>query len=222
MPGLPKSSWVYVAIGAALASICFVAWAVHRLHGAGAHANEITETLKNSTEAFAWACAGGFFLYKTVSGYLISNLSLSVTCQRQRANSGKDYLVVTASLKKGDRGAISLHEVIASVLCAGGKHETKPLSATRRLTSIKVGSDEVFRLKDSPARDVPLLNLPPGDETMFSAWFEVPSDDPATAEVTILAGWHWHGNTRYQWRASTVSLPMQPRDKATPTQAPIP
>lgn len=119
------------------------------------------ETLKNSAEAFAWACAGGFLLYKAVSGYMISNLSLSVACLRQRAASGKDYLVVTASLKKGDRGAVSLHEVIASVFGTDGKHETKRLSATRRLSSIKLGSDEVLRLKDSPAREsrIPKMQL---------------------------------------------------------------
>jgi hypothetical protein len=36
------------------------------------------ETAKNWAEAFAWLCAGGFFVYKAFSGYLISNLSLSL------------------------------------------------------------------------------------------------------------------------------------------------
>src|SRR5713101_2740651 len=166
MPRLPKSPWVYVGITATLVVLCSVVAYVRRAHGYGTHAKDIAETLKNATEAFAWACAGGFFLYKAISGYLISNLAVSVTCQRQPTNSEskKDYLVVTANLKKGDRGAISLHEVVASVFGADGSHKTKRLSATRRLSSIKVGSDEV-RLSDFPATDVPLLNLPPGDET---------------------------------------------------------
>ena len=219
MPRPPKSPWFYVAI-TALLIVCLLAWILHHFYGSGTKTKEIAETTKNFTEALAWACAGGFFLYKAVSGYLISNLSLSVTCQREIANAGMDYLVVTASLKKGDRGAVSLHEVIASVFGTDGKHQTKCLSATKRLSSIKLGSDELLQLKDSPAKDVPLLNLPPNEETMFSAWFEVPSAYPVTAEVTVLGGWHWHGNTRYQWRASTVSLPKQPRDKPAPTQNP--
>jgi hypothetical protein len=125
------------------------------------------ETFKNWTEAFAWACAEGFFVYKTFSGYVISNLSLSLKCHRKHSEPGKDFLVVTANLKKGDRGAVSLHDVRACVSSATGKLETKILAGSRRLSSTKAGAQGVFRLRESEAKDVPLLNLPPGEETMF-------------------------------------------------------
>jgi hypothetical protein len=178
-------------------------------------AKAVAETFKNWSEAFAWLCAGGFFLYKAFSGYLISNLSLSLTCNRQRSNAeshATDYLVVTANLKKGDRGAVTLHDVRATVSpTIQGEPDSKVLAGIRRLTSNKTNSD-VFQLGAVEATKTPLLNLPPGEETMFSGCFIVPSADPCSIEVTVLGGWRWHSRgTRYQWRASTVSLPI--RDK---------
>jgi len=173
------------------------------------NAKATAETVKNWVEAFAWSCAGVFFVYKAFSGYLITNLSLSVTCHRERSGqvAGTDYLVVVANVKKGDRGAVSLHEVRADVSPVADEKTHKPLAATGRLTSY-IHDDGVFQLKKSRASKTPLLNLPPGEETMFAQWFTVPSDQPCTVEVTVLGGWRWHRDTRYQWRASTVSLPV--------------
>jgi hypothetical protein len=45
-------------------------------------------------EAFAFASAGGFFLYKIISGYLVVNLDLSLTCERKFSGSQQiDYLL---------------------------------------------------------------------------------------------------------------------------------
>jgi len=176
------------------------------------NAKAVAETFKNWSEAFAWLCAGGFFLYKAFSGYLISNLSLSLICNRERSTQetyGTDYLVVTANLRKGERGAVTLHDVRARVSpTVHGEPDSKVLAGIRRLTSNKTGLD-VFQLGSAEASEKPLLNLPPGEETMFSGWFRVPSAEPCTIEVTVLGGWRWHRRgTRYQWRASVVSLPI--------------
>jgi hypothetical protein len=176
----------------------------------------IAETFKNWVEAFAWACAGGFFIYKAFSGYLISNLSLALTCQRQHASLDADYLVVTANLKKGDRGAVTLHDITARVSpTLAGEQNPKALAGIRRLTSKKVGPNKIFQIENSISHSTPLLNLPPGEETAFSACFKVPGAEPCTVEVTVLGGWVWHRNTRYQWRASTISLPIE-SEKAKP------
>jgi hypothetical protein len=170
-----------------------------------------SETVKNLAEAFALACAGGFFLYKAFSGYLISDLSLSLACNREHSvpeASGTDYLAVTANLKKGEHGAVTLHDVRARVSpTIKGESESKGLAATKRLTSITTPSN-VMEVGTAQATTQPLLNLPPGDETMFSALFKVPSAEPCTIEVTVLGAWRWHSGTRYQWRASIVSLPV--------------
>jgi hypothetical protein len=178
-------------------------------------AKAVAETFKNWSEAFAWLCAGGFFLYKAFSGYLISNLSLSLVCNRERSTpetNETDYLVVTANLKKGDRGAVTLHDVRATVApTIQGEPNSKVLAGIRRLTSNKTRPG-IFQLGTAEASKKPLLNLPPGEETMFSGCFRVPSSEPCMIEVTVLGGWKWHSRgTRYQWRASIVSLPI--RDK---------
>jgi hypothetical protein len=86
------------------------------------------EGIKNLSEAFARICAGGFFLYKMLSGYLISNLILSLACDRKPTDVGADFLVVRTTLKKGDRGAVALHDVIAQVSpAAPGEDQPKPL-----------------------------------------------------------------------------------------------
>ncbi len=175
--------------------------------------NTISETFKNLCEAFAWACAGGFFLYKAFSGHIISNLSLSLTCQR--AHSGltipsMDYLVVTANLKKGDRGAVTLHDLQAYVSpTMQNEASFKKLAGTRRLTSTRSSTTGILRIENIESGDNPLLNFPPGEEAVFSAWFKVPAAEPCTVEVTVLGGWSWHEKTRYQWRASTISLPCR-------------
>lgn len=170
------------------------------------------EILKNWTEAFAWACAGGFFVYKAISGYLISNLTLSISCRRKRskpASGASDYLVVSANVKKGERGAVSLHDLSAHVSpTVPGEADSKQLAGIRRLTSRETAGG-IFQIGKGQATKVPLLNLPPGEETTFSQYFRVPAGELCTVEVTVLGGWQWHGRTRYQWRASTISLPVE-------------
>jgi hypothetical protein len=165
------------------------------------------ETAKNWAEAFAWLCAGGFFVYKAFSGYLISNLSLSLKCQRRHTGRGTDYLVVTARLKKGDRGAVSLHDIRAHVSpTVEGESDFQSLVGINRLSSRDVGNG-IWNVLKTQSREAPLLNLPPEDETSFSQCFVVPSDLPCAVDVTVLGGWSWHRKTRYQWRASAISLP---------------
>lgn len=87
-----------------------------------------------------------------------------------------------------------------------GESDWKMLVSTRRLTSIEKPPN-VFQLGSAEAHEKPLLNMPPGDETTFAAFFKVPSAAPCAIEVTVLGGWPCHRRTRYQSRASTVSWP---------------
>jgi hypothetical protein len=75
------------------------------------------EYWKLIVEAFAYAGAAGFFIYKAVFGYLISNLTLALSSDRRRSpDVEQDYVTVLAQLKKGDRGALTLHHAIATIV----------------------------------------------------------------------------------------------------------
>jgi hypothetical protein len=164
------------------------------------------ETFKLIFEALAFAGAAAFFGYKALSGYLISNLTLTLTSDRQAVSkSGQDYVTIVAQLKKGDRGAVTLHDALATLHLGNGKAIRKRFPAARRLSSLKVNGR--LQTLESRASRFPMLNLPPGEETHFATYFKVPAGQPCVIDVTILGAWRWHGKTRYQWRASLVSLP---------------
>jgi hypothetical protein len=166
------------------------------------------ESVKAWAEAFAFASAAGFFLYKAFSGYMIANLTLCLNCERRVSRkAGVDYLVVTAVVRKGDRGAVTLHDAQARISApAPNEKVLKKLSGIIRLSFRE--ADGILQIQENQSQKSPLLNLSPGEETMFSTYFEVPSDRPCTVDVTLLGGWLWHGKTTYQWRASQVCLPV--------------
>lgn len=174
----------------------------------GDHAKVIAETVKAWAEAFAFVSAGGFFLYKAFSGYMISNLALNVVCQRKKMPTGDcDYLLVNAVVKKGDRQALTLHDAQARISApAANQPALKKFSGVTRLGFVRTGN--AIQIKESQSHKNPFLNLPPGDETVFSTFFEVRGDEPCIVEVTLLGGWRWDFGTVYQWRASQVSLPL--------------
>jgi len=176
-----------------------------------------TESLKLQLEivdlvlaALAFAAAALFFAFKALSGYLISNLSLALTSHRQpTADAAKDYVTVVAHLKKGDRGAVTLHDAVATLYCGALEPALEPMvkrfPAVGRLGTVDVNGR--LEVRQSTSTVIPLLSLPPGEETQFSTFFEVPHGQPCTIEVAILGTWPWRRKTRFQWRASLVSLP---------------
>ena len=171
-------------------------------------AKTVAETMKAVAEGFAFLSAGAFFLYKMFSGYMIANLTLGLNCDRRVSGQlGVDYLVVSASVKKGDRGAVTLHDAKARISAPAPEEEAlKSLSGISRL-SYKT-SGKILEIREKQSESNPLLNLSPGEETVFSTFFRVPSDQPCTVDVTLLGVWPWHFKTKYQWRASQVSLPI--------------
>jgi hypothetical protein len=88
--------------------------------------------IKPYVELFAYLAAGGFFLYKLLTGYLMTNLSVSISCVRQCTNkNGKDHLIVTVDLSKGDRGSLNLHDAQVKVRWQGDE-DAKSLIGTNR------------------------------------------------------------------------------------------
>jgi hypothetical protein len=173
------------------------------------HAKDTADIARGLAETFAFVSAGLFFLYKAISGYLVSNLTLSLSCERKfSGDNNLDYLLVTTLVKKGDRGAVILHDAEARVSPSStANSEVKKLSGIIRLSFRR--SNGILQIKEEQSKKAPLLNLSPGEETVFSTFFKVPSNAPCTIEVTLLGGWPWHFKTAYQWRASQVSLPIE-------------
>ena len=91
--------------------IAGVGWCLWHLglvyHWTGQHSGKI----KDLAQVFAWAAAGGYFLFKMITGYFTINLSVSVSAERQRINRNRDFLKAVVTIKKGDRGTFRLHDV---------------------------------------------------------------------------------------------------------------
>jgi hypothetical protein len=166
------------------------------------------EDVKAIAETVALGCAAVFFIYKFVSGYLYVDMSLSIALDRSRKDVSTDWIVVTATIKKGSRGSVRIHDAQARVSYDGrtqlmqfvGFHRLS--YATEMLGKMERKRVDWTRLSKS----APLLRLPPNEETEFSCYAEIPGDAICTVEATILGrerSWFGIG----QWRASRVSVP---------------
>lgn len=171
------------------------------------------EAVKVWAEVIAYGSAGAFLIYKTLSGYFITDLSLKIRCERF-ASADADNLSVTASLKKGEKGTIRIHDarVRLTNATAGTVLDEKTMIGTDRLS---FNTDASERITATFHRDskTPWLSLPPGDETQFAAHFDVPYGTPCLVEVVILGKKLWGGKAA-QWRASAVSFPKAARAMA--------
>jgi hypothetical protein len=167
----------------------------------------VIEHIKDIAEAIALVCAGGYFIYRTWTGYFRVNLSLSIECVRQAADSERDVLAITAVLKKGANGSLTLHDVQARVEFDGSE---------RFVTFGGIGRSSYDSSKEPFLRKVlvwnrlsstsPALKLVPGEETRLAATCLVPTNSVCVVEVAVL-GQQTNRNPFGQWKASYVSLP---------------
>ena len=181
---------------------------------------------KNLGQILAWLAAAGYFFYKLISGYLIGNASLRLTCTRSApavaptqdaagpANGqAMDYLSIVAIVKRGTgTTTLALHDARARVTLANGQalptaelEETKTFPAdvqheSKLIATERLSSDTIDDVLEitfhTRSRERPLLNLAPGDEMQFATVYTVPQIQPCIA---------WK---RSQWRASDISLPI--------------
>ena len=172
------------------------------------------ETYKNLAEIFALGAAGAFFIYKLFTGYFVSNLSISIECFRQSNMDGEsDFLSVTATLDKGDRGSINLHDAQVRATWPNGEL-TESLIGLNRL-SFKTNNVGNYKVKLVNWRTLsskfPVLRLTPGEKSHFSCYIAIPTNVPCTVEVIVL-GKKPKSWLVGQWRASTTSLPIKHTD----------
>lgn len=167
--------------------------------------------IKDIAQIGAWVAAGIFFAYKAVSGYLIVDASLRLDCERKRVGSDQ-FLKVTATVKKGERGAIRLLDSRVRLTQGGATiGESQEFVGIRRLSFV-TSSDGIKKVVFEKLSKDRILNFAPGDEMQFSAFFRVEGDDVYVIEAVVLGSRVVLGLRRYlcQWRASCVSLPVQP------------
>jgi hypothetical protein len=167
----------------------------------------IGATWKVWAETIAYGSGGVFLIYKMLSGYFITDVALRPSCRRKCTTTGFDYLSVTAILKKGERGTIVLHDAQVRITDAatGSVLDQQAMMGIDRLsfTTDRAGRS---RINFGSQSKTSCLNLPPGDETQFTALCKVPSEVTCILEIVVL-GRTMFGRHNGQWRASDVSFP---------------
>jgi hypothetical protein len=185
--------------------------------------------LRNLGEVITWFAAAAFFSYKVITGYLIGNCSLRLSCSRTAVpnTAGMDYLAIVAILKRcSGTMTLGLHEAKARVNCASGQAHpdwrelplTNYLPATVGMESKLVGierlssrrSNQIFHAAFQKSAENSILNFAPGDEMQFATLYEVPEHCACIVQVVVL-GRSWGTWKRSQWRASDISLPQRPQ-----------
>jgi hypothetical protein len=168
------------------------------------------ESIKPTIEFLAFLGAALFFGFKILSGFFVYNLSVTLRCKREPVNTpGYDLLIITASLKKGDMSALTLHDIQARV-SYGKKHIEVAFEGILR-TSYRTDSVSAGRRKlvcwDKLAQSAPLVNLVPNEETSFSSYTRVPATETCLVELVVLGKRAYVGWKVGQWRATEIVPP---------------
>jgi hypothetical protein len=204
-PASRKYTWIAVLIAAAVATVAMLA---------SAFKHDKPDWLDAETKALALLAAGGFFVYKVISGYQKVDLKLSLRCERSAVSESADLIVVFASLSKGDRGSLRIHDMQARFTWAPDSSVTLPFVGFDRLsfnTTEKDGGKSRKRLDWSRANaQSPFIALPPGDSVQFACSLEIPKKTIGTIEVAVL-GVMRGSATVAQWRSSYISAPVSTR-----------
>jgi len=170
---------------------------------------EKPDDFKSVVEGFAVLAAAGYFFQRLLSGYFVVNLSVAVAVERMKEDE-RDLLAVTATLEKGDRGTLSLHDVVIRVVSEGGTPIVQQVDVQRfAFTRQRVNGTTLDRCVaelTATSMSTPLLNLTPGECMTVSGYVDVPSGKTCLVEVVVLGERTGSGNVA-QWRSSTVSLP---------------
>jgi hypothetical protein len=160
--------------------------------------------------------AGGawYFLAQKRHGAQKPNLSVLIACERRASDKqDTDWLSITVTLKKLDRGMLGLLLVRARI-SDGNDFEQEVNFWGKDLVKMTADGSSL----DWKSGDGGELNLTPGEETQLAAVSRVATDAAYHVGVVIRA--YQHGDNRLgQWQASTVSLPKEPKIEAAQTAA---
>jgi hypothetical protein len=147
-------------------------------------------------------------------------MSVKLSYERKRKPNvqNEDYLAVIATIKKGERGGVELHEaqVRLQSLRSNETRGPKDLVTIERLERTEPTPDPTgsaynrSRIKWNTSPQVPRLKMPPGDEMQLATMFEVNSNDPYVIEAVFLARRIFLGELKRRfgrWRATIINSP---------------
>jgi hypothetical protein len=156
-----------------------------------------TKTLSEIAQMLAFTAAAIYFLWKWLSGYLVTNLSIEPVLKRQRKFGDVDLLCIDVKFTKGDIGSVVLTQVRIKV-----RNEKEP----KDLFNIKLSSPFIEEKNR-------MIRLSPGESTQFAHLIEVPSGICCYIEIYV-QGCSGYFPKRFSmiyshWKASVYSLPIE-------------
>ena len=178
----------------------------------------MVDVAKGVAEILAYVLAGGFFVYRWISGYQTTNLSLEIIPTRQAhsdAEAFTDLLKIVVVLTKGDRGSAHIFNI--GVIINGGQ-DVDLISGLEHYWVEKLDARRrAINWKSKDLKYVSFLN--PGERTEVAVARDIAKGEIANIEVVVVGRRKWSHDLK-QWRASAVSLPLQPLEPnpGCPTQ----
>jgi hypothetical protein len=155
------------------------------------------------------AVVAAVFLYKWVSGWLYTNLQVSLTTRRQPVRAGEDLLIVTIQLEKGAVDAVRLQYVGVRVTpraISGGKSSDDS-------SYDKIDTGRLALVGDVPQwelmQPVKTFALSPNDSVHFETFFHVKTSEVYRVELFVAGPAALRPTSDSQWRASAISTPRE-------------
>jgi hypothetical protein len=163
------------------------------------------DELKKVVEIFAYLAAAGFFLFKWISGYMSTNLSIEIACIRKQATTDADFIAITVDLSKGDRGSLHIFDVGIRVDGREGnvRDQLEPYRVVRGDSTREKRRTIDWSTKDKTY--YPFLQA--GEKAQLSWNCTVASKGISKVEVVVVGRRKFSQRVK-QWRASAVSLPL--------------
>ena len=158
-----------------------------------------------------------FFVYKLLTGWLISNLNVKIEPERKWLGESRDHLAIKLTLSKGGIDSVWLKDIHIKVTEVNvddpSKNkvlkEVKPLNYEKRSLD---NPDDIFNGSEIKSRYTISIN----EEVSFSSYQSVESGKVITIEVLVLGTRLFYGiesssrtEQAIQWRASAIVLPAK-------------
>ena len=154
------------------------------------------------TKVLAFSGATAFFAWKVLTGWLITNLSLTI--EAVRAPHPSDLVAVKLVLSKGTNDTLYLNQAILRVNDEAAEEGCfYPLNVSRNSTQKQSvsGRYSVLWKADEKRR----LSLAPSETMQLSALISIPRSHPALIEAVVVGGRRFWGD--YEWRSSVAVSP---------------
>ena len=159
-----------------------------------------------------------FFVYKLLTGWLISNLNVKIEPQRLYFDNQRDHLGIKLTLTKGSIDSVWIEKILIRVSQFTADSPTKieyfgdiePINYHKRDVGVNFWQGS----------QIGLYTLSIGEETSFSGYLTVTSGYIVLVETLVLGTRLFYGIESFnktkkyiQWRSSAVVLPAKAIEK---------